>query len=52
MSFTKVNAAGIGTTQPLTLSGANLSGVITASGLYVTGISTFTGNVSIGGTLT
>ena len=52
MSFTKVNAAGIGTTQPLTLSGVNLSGVVTASGLYVTGVSTFTGNVSIAGTLT
>jgi len=52
MSFTKVNAAGIGTTQPLTLSGVNLTGIVTASGLYVTGVSTFTSNVSIAGTLT
>jgi len=52
MAFTKVTAAGIGTTQPLELTGVNLAGVVTATGLYVTGISTFTGNVSIAGTLT
>lgn len=52
MAFTKVTAAGIGTTEPLAFTGVNLTGVATATGLYVTGVSTFTGNVSIAGTLT
>ena len=52
MAFTKVTAAGIGTTQPLELTGVNLAGVVTATGLNVTGVATFTSNVSIAGTLT
>lgn len=52
MAFTKVTAAGIGTTEPLVFTGVNLTGVATATGLYVTGVSTFTSNVSIAGTLT
>ena len=52
MAFTKVTAAGIGTTEPLVLTGLNAAGVVTATGLYVSGIATFTSNVSIAGTLT
>ena len=46
MSFTKVTAAGIGTTGTITYTNVNVAGVITATS------ATFTGNVSVGGTLT
>ena len=63
MAFTKVLGPGIHTLANVTSHNINSSGVVTAtkfvgpfdtlSGDYITGIAaTFTGNVSIGGTLT
>jgi len=46
MSFTKVSVAGIGTTGTITLTNVSVAGVITATD------ATFSGNVSVGGTLT
>jgi len=46
MSFTKVSVAGIGTTGTITFTNVNAAGVITATD------ATFSGNVSVGGTLT
>ena len=59
MAFTKVLGPGIHTLSNITSHNIHSSGIITATGfdgpftnLNVTGVTTFSGDVSIGGTLT
>ena len=59
MAFTKVVGAGIHTLSNITSHNVHSSGIITATrfdgpftNLNVTGVTTFSGDVSIGGTLT
>ena len=59
MAFTKVVGAGIHTLSNITSHNVHSSGIITATkfdgpfdNLNVTGVTTFAGDVSIGGTLT
>ena len=52
MAFTKVTNAGIGSTGTVLLHNLNVVGTVTATDGIFSGIGSFGGNVSVGGTLT
>ncbi len=52
MAFTKVTNAGIGSTNTVLLHNLNVVGTVTATDGIFSGIGSFGGNVSVGGTLT
>ena len=52
MSFTKINAAGIGSTETITVDGLTVINDVSFGGNITAAEGTFSGNVSVGGTLT